>query len=54
MSRFDVGWLSQGVNYQSDSDHCPFCGQEIQNINHIKLVKQINKFIQSKQKQNNG
>lgn len=51
MSRFDVGWLSQGVNYQSDSDHCPFCGQEIQNVNHIKLVRQINKFIQSKQKQ---
>lgn len=51
MNRSDVGWLSQGVNYQSDSSHCPFCGQEIQNRNHIKLVKQIHKFIESKQKQ---
>lgn len=51
MSNMDVNWLIRGMdNRIIDSEHCPFCGQELKDKKVIRLSKQLNKFIKGKQK----
>lgn len=51
MTHTDINWLTAGMNYQADANHCPFCGQEIKGNEYKKLSIQLEKFINSRQKQ---
>lgn len=45
MSSMDVNWLIRGMdNRIIDSEHCPFCGQELKDKRVARLSKQLNKF----------
>lgn len=50
MTHSDINWLSSGMKYQSDAQHCPFCGQELKGTGLKKLSLQLEKFIESRQK----
>lgn len=51
MTHTDMNWLTRGMSYQADANHCPFCGQEIKGQGYKKLSIQLEKFISSRQKQ---